>query len=253
MSASRSPWVYVNPGKVLDGIPLQAYQDIFGWRGYVSDFVYYEGPVAEGTDGGIILSNAAGTATITRVTATGRTTNGVIRLTVSTTEDDHATLEFPLRFIYEAGKQMVVFARFAISDADDMEAFFGLATPGDTDWVASLGVEGIFFEKAETAVDFDFHVRDNSTSTEDTTFSGTTLFADDTFIIVGFRVLESGVIIPYYGTDINSMTAGTSVSASDANLPNDVGDELSLYFAIEGGSTDADYMDIDWVVALMER
>lgn len=253
MSASRSPFVYTNPGKVLDGIPLQAYQDIFGWRGLVTDFVYFSGPVAEGTDGGIILSNAAGTATITRVTSSGRTSVGVIRLTTSNTEDDHATLEFPLRFVYEVGKQMVVFARLAISDADDMEAFFGLFTPGDTDLVGTLPTEGIFFEKAETAVDFDFHVRDNGTSTEDTTFSGTTLFADDTFIIVGFRVSETGVITPYYGTDINSMTAGTAVAAGTANLPDDAGDEMSLYFGIEGGASDADYMDIDWVIALMER
>lgn len=253
MSASRSPFRYSRPGTPFDQIPLEVFGGITGWAGYSSDLVAYTGPVAEGTDGGIILRGTVGTSTITRAGVASRSNVGYIRATCSNTEDDNLVLEFPSYHVYEVGVRACVFMRFALSDADDCEFGFGWMTPGVTDFVATLPVEGIYFSKAETAVDLDFTVRDNSTSTTDTTFSNSTLLADATMVIVGFTIDNSGNITPWYGTSINALTAGTVVAAGTANLPDDAGDEMSFTVVLETGAATANYVDIDWIVSLQER
>lgn len=255
MPAFEGPLKYKKTGNPLNGAPLHLVNAIGidgGAHGYASHFFTWEGPEAEGQDAGWVLSGATGAATVVFPTDIA---DGAIQLTSQTgIANTNAQLEYNGNFHYTVGKRMWCFAKFALSDADDMEAFFGLGTPGNADFVAGFPAEGFFFEKAETATTWDFHARDGGTSTERTSvFSGLTL-ADDTMVIIGFVVDDLGNIIPYWTTDDNARewTAGTAVAAGTANIPDDAADELSLYFGIETGASAADYMEIDWVLVAQE-
>ena len=251
MSASRTPWIYRKTGDPLDGLRLSAIEKVNGiWRGISMNMGDYNGPLAEGTDAGIILRGTVGTSLITNAGVASRTKPGYIRITSSATEDDNLVLEFPNRFIYEVGSQVVCFMKFALSDANDGEFAFGLMTPGLTDFVATQPVEGIFFEKAETAVDLDFSIRDASTSTTDTTFSNSTLLADAVYKVVGFVVDALGNITPYYGNSLTTLTAGTVVAAGTANLPDDAGDELAFTLVFETGAATANYVDVEYLLCM---
>lgn len=252
MSASRSPFFYSNPGNMLNGVSLRAYEMFNTYRGYSSDFVTWEGPTAEGTDGGLILRGAVGAGTITRPATQNI---GVIRLTTQATAGGDVSLEIPAQFGYVVGKRIWFLARFALSDVDDIQMILGLGTPGTADPMVTAPVEGIYFAKAsDTDQDPDFIVRDNSTSTSNTALTGTTFLAtNDAFYYLGFTVSVGGAITPYYGTSLSALTAGTAVAAGNANLPDDAGDELSIYVGCLTGNGEADYLDLDQLICVQER
>jgi hypothetical protein len=252
MSGSRGPFRYTRTGHPLDQVTLDLVVKAGidgGWRGYASDFVVWEGPIAEGTDAGIILSGVTGAATITRPAVGNR---GAIRITTEATANGNGQIEIPGQFGYVAGKRLVCFAEVVLSDEDDMLTFFGLATPGNTDFVAGLPAEGIFFEKGQAVVDWDFHVRDNATSTEDTTFSNGGLVSLQSAHIIGFEVTRTGVIVPYYGTSWLHLNAGTVVANDDTHLPDDAADELSIYVGVETGNGEADYVEVRKLIVAQE-
>lgn len=258
MTAFRGPLLYSHYGHPLDRAPLALVNKINlhgAGDGYASDFFSWEGPIAAGTVGRWTLGGGTGAATIT-ITAADLT--GTIRLTDAATAGGNANLELRGQWHYTVGKRLWCFARIAVSDANDCLPYFGLALPGHTDWVAALPAEGIFFEKAETATVWDFHVRDNSTSTERANCFGTGNYTveDGVYQVLGFVITEKGHIIPYRCSDAAqaaSFVAGTHVAAATANIPDDTADEFSLYFSQETGNGEADYMDIDWVLVAQER
>lgn len=238
--ANGSPHPFTNlPWQLLASI-----NSISGVRGMAMDMTYYPGPTAEGTDAGITLSGVTGVATVTRTAANN--TGGTIRLTTGAALDANANLEIPLQLGVVTDQELWCFARLAVSDADDMDMHFGLGTPGTTDWVAALPAEGLFFVLTEGAATVDFVRRDASTSTEQA--SDLVTLADDTFVILGFHRNTAGVLTPYSGTNAFNLTASTA-SNSTTNLPDDAADELSLFFNVETGASQADYVEVDWVIA----
>ncbi len=253
-TALKGPLLHSHVGNPLDGAPLHLITMLGlggGGHGYASHLMFWEGPTAEGADAGWTLSGVTGAAT---VVVPADIQNGAIQLTCAAGADNNGQLEYKGNLHYTVGKRMWCFARLALSDANDMEAIFGLGEPGNTDFIAGLPGEGFFFEKAETATTWDFHARDGGTSTERAAaFSGLTL-ADDVMQVVGFYVDDLGNITPYWITDPTATvwTAGTNIAAGTANIPDDAGDELSLYFGIETGNSEADYMEVDWVIAAQE-
>lgn len=242
-------------GHPLDGAPIGLVNRLSlqgGGDGYASDFMFWEGPTAEGTTAGWTLSGAVGTSTA--LVSTSAPT-GALVLSTSGTADDNACLEYKGNLHYVVGKRLWCYAKLALSDADDMEAYFGLGTPGATDFVATLPAEGIFFSKAETATKWSVQVRDGGTSTTSASNPSGLTLADATSVVIGFTVDPKGNITPYWTTDptARSWTAGTTIVAGTANLPDDAADELSLYFACETGATAVASMTIDWVLAAQER
>jgi hypothetical protein len=236
---------------VWDQIPLFAKMQIDHIRGYVDTFLAYDGPLTASASevGGWVLNDVTGAATVTRQAAKG---SGVIRLATSALGNADACLTRACQFGYVVGKRLWYFTRIALSDPDNMIVHCGLGTPGVIDWGGTLPAEGIFFEKADTANGvFDFHVRDNGTSTEDADI-GTTFSTADSFFILGFYVNPTGDVHYYYGTDVNQMTLAGTVAAGTANLPDDAGDELSFAWNVETGNGEVDYIDIDWVLVLQE-
>lgn len=260
MGASRS--MYTFPSFLMAGsarphpfagLPwtlLEQVGSLSGVMGYANDFQRWEGPIAEGSAGGITLTGVTGTADITR--AALNNIGGVIRLGTSATADGNANLEIPLQVGVVANQDLWCFARVALSDVSDMDFHFGLGTPGTTDWIAALPAEGIFFALLESEGNgtVDFIRRDASTSTVQ--HADMVTLADNTFVVLGFHKSAAGILTPYHGTNVMSLTAGTA-SNSVTNLPDDAADELSLFFNVETGDSAVDYADIDWLICAQTR
>lgn len=254
MSATRGPLLYSNPGHPFDRLPLTITDQVgatgAGGITWVFDhFTEWFGPIAEGTLNGWTLSGATGVSTVT----SRAVEHGIIRLAASTSANANAMLQFTdFTLLYESGSRLWFFTRIALSDANDMEAFVGISTT-NTDFIAGLPADGLFFEKAETATDWDFHVRQNSTETEDTTAFSVTL-ADDTFHTLGILVNAAGTVTPYYSADSATFTAGTGQASTVATMPDSSVDVMTPHWGIEGGaSSPNDYMDLDWFFVAKER
>ena len=210
-------------------------------------FTKYTGPIAEGSLGGYTLLGSTGTATISSVVGAD---GGAIRLSTSAAEDDNAMLRLTdYSTHYSTTKRQVYAVRISLSDADDMEAFVGVST-NVANFVASLPVSGLFFEKGETATNWDFHSRDASTSTEnEADFAGLTL-VDDTQMTLAIRV-ESGHVTPYVHTDSTGWVVGTSILSTDSNIVSSSSD-LRFHLGIQTGAAATASMDIDWILTVEE-
>lgn len=249
----RGPLLTHRPNHPFHGIPLDilariGYDGVSGYQVYFNHFNTWEGPVAEGTLAGWVLAGAAGAATITYVT---NSVGGKIALTTEATANGDANLQLtsmPLNYV--VGKRMVVFARLALSDADDQLVAFGLATI-DTDFFNTLPTDGIFFTKAETDTDYTLQVRKDGTSTSVVNFSGQTL-ANATFHTIGFAVEVDGTITPYFSLDNEYFIAGTSVAASNANVPDAAADLMVPTVVCETGNGEADTVTLDWMMVVAE-
>jgi hypothetical protein len=246
----------------FDGCPVAAMDKIGSLSGYQyesDDFTSYTGLGTGGIGAGW---NVADTGTsVVQLEAdlaggylqcqTGGTENNSCWLQRACTETG-ATQAGP--WYYTVGKRMWCFAKFNLSDADDCEAAFGLMTPSavaDFETIAEiLGLaDGIYFEKAETATEFDFHVRKNDVSTESTLVSNT--FADGVDQILGFTVDVSGNVKAYSGTTMANLTEVASVTAGSATIPNDV--SLALTFGLETGAGAAKDLTMDWYLIASDR
>lgn len=219
-----------------------------GIQYYFNHFNRWEGPNAAASAGGFTVT-AAGVAAI--AVRNGVEDFGVLRCAAAGVAGNNINIQMdgePWRYV--AGKRMWCFARIATNDANASDMFFGLGTE-HTDFVNAEPADGIFFEKATTGLDFNFHVRQDTTSTSDLLFTGGTL-ADDTFWTLGFQVTDTGDIIPWFDTG-SGLTAGTTVPGSDANIPSATADVLSLFWGVETGAVAASSIDIDWIFVAVER
>jgi hypothetical protein len=220
------------------------------YHGFAHDFSRWDGPVAEGTDAGVILSGVTGAATITR-----QALNNIgagIRLTAQATDSGNAQIEFPGQFGLVANKNLWFYTRVALSAVASADYFMGLGTPANTDFKAGLPAEGLYFHVIASEADgtISFYRRDAGSGTEQS--ADILTLTDDTYFVVGAH-WNGTTLTPYAGTSVTSLTAGTA-SSSTTNLPDDAADELSFYFGVEtnGTSGAADYIDIDWVVCVQE-
>lgn len=260
MSATRTPFRYPIDGvqdssnafrSMLSGLPGEVVGAIgpdgtSGVVGFFDDFMKWEGPVAEGAAAGWLLSGPTGAATITIPDAR----DGRIVLTTDATASAVATLNCATalteeRFIYSATKRMWVAARFNLLTVASMEVFFGVGT-GDASptTTGTFPSDGIFFEKAAAATDFDFHARKDGTSTERTAVGATLVDATD--LVLGFTVDGGGSITPYVNG--RALTA-KAIGAGTANIPG-AGDPMQPMIGFLGASMT---MSIDWLLAMQER
>lgn len=254
---SRGPLLYTKPGDAFDQMPLVLQQlvgdrGIAGYLNYFNHFETWNGPLAEGTLGGWVLSGATGVATV--ALTLDEVNTGIIALTTETAvANANAQLQLTsMPISYKVGKRLWCFAKLKLSDVDDELAMFGLMGV-DTDVFSTLPTQGIFFEKDETVTDWDFHVRDGGASTEDTTFSGLTL-ADDTYHVLGFSVDVVGNVTPYFGTTSSGLKAYTTVARSNTQLGtlNTGADIMVPTFAVQTGASQADNMEVDWLLVCRE-
>lgn len=252
--------VYNRSGHPFDQCPIGALDQISslsGYHYYADDFHTYTGGASATGDtvtGGWLLADTNASA----ITCEADAQFGKLKLTTAGAENDSAFLQLAgAQWKYVVGKRLWCFAKFNISDANDMDVFFGLVSGVTTeaafDTIGEILAldDGIYFEKAETATQFDFHTRKNDVSTEDTLV--TTAFDDGvTDRIIGFSVSTAGVISAWDGTTMDNLTEVATRAAGVATIPNDVA--LSLTFGFENGAgADAEDMTIDWVLVAQER
>lgn len=248
----------------LPTIVAQAISTISGYNYYFNDFINYEGATADsaspGTGGWIVTSVDGGADAGEAVGVRAGAQFGVLRITTNDADDDNTQIQLTgSSFKYVAGKRIWCFARIALQTAIDGEVGFGLIEESDVDMVNTFPTDGFFFEKAEAATQFDFHVRTDSVSTENTLV--TEVFGDDTFRIIGFVVNADGSITAHDGasstgvpTDLNSLPVIATVASSNDNIPTSgESEDLTLAFQIQTGSATTRYMDIDWVFVCQER
>lgn len=256
-SGSASPWRFkanLRPGSVhpLDGIPLEVAGQVADVVAcpivhYFTHFNDYTGPLAEGTAGEWTLVGTTGTSV---VALDSTVEDGVITISTSGTENDNAVLALFGQVVNNTPTSNIwVAAKFSLSDADDMEAYFGLAR-ATVDWANALPFAGFFFEKAETATNWDFHVRDAGASTENTADFEGLVIADNTDMILAIRVSD-GDVTPYVHTDANGWITGTTVPSTDANQPIS-SEDLILQYAFETGAAAVRSVSTDWALVARE-
>lgn len=254
MTAFRDPIVYDNPGHVLHGVPwglVQQAHTLFSVdrvSGFASDFHTYGGPPTSGSLGGWELTEIASGGT-NRVDVDD-SVNGILRIATGSSDNDLENLQLQGEsFKYILGKRLWCAARLAVTDADDGEAWFGLAT-ADTSLIAGV-VDGIYFSKTETGTDFTFNLTQDSVTTS--AACGLTL-TDSGFVVLGFAVDTGGVITMFAEDDATAgsatLTGGTVMDLSD-DVPTD--EELTLGFAIQTGAASSKSLLVDWVVVAQER
>lgn len=246
----------------FDGLPIEVVgqigvNGISGYRTvYFNHMDRWEGPagtnLATTTEGGWTATIiAAGAGNAGAITVRDSAEYGVLRLTTDNAAGDNINLQLDGSSVrYRNNKRMVVAARLAIVDADATVVMFGLALENLTDFVAALPTDGIFFEKAATATNFDFQVRQDGTSTENTAALNLTL-TDNTFVTLGFLVTEAGHIRPFTIASTGTVTYGTTVAATNANIPDD--EDLALFLGIETSSAAGQSVDVDWMLVAVER
>jgi hypothetical protein len=215
-------------------------------------FLRWPGPISETVPatGGWLLTAGTGAGTVVETNVRG----GEIALTVDATAGGNPTLQLGnttahMPFRYVVGKRMWCFARLKILTVASTEVFFGFCTADTAPCVTStFPSDGIFFEKASTATKFDFHARQDGTSTE-TTGVGSTL-VDDTYTIIGFTVDALGNIQPYQGATAVSALATGAVAVANANIPDAAGDTLTFEVALLGNAMS---VTLDWILLAQEN
>ncbi len=233
-------------GNVLAGVNADA-----GVLFEFSHFMRWPGPISETVPatGGWLLTCGTGAGTVVETNVR----NGEIALTVDATAGGNPTLQLGnttshAPFRYTVGKRMWCFARLKILTVASTEVFFGLCTPDTAPCVTStFPSDGIFFEKASTATKFDFHARQDGTSTETTTVGST--LVDDTYTIIGFTVDALGNIQPYQGATAVSALATGAVAVGNANIPDAAGDVLTFEVALLGNAMS---VTLDWLLLAQE-
>lgn len=170
------------------------------------------------------------------------TQGGVVRISNDSADGDHVVAaKNGEAFQFVSGKKTWFRAKWAVNDADDVDAFIGLVIQTATDPVGTAPTDGVFFRIQEGDATLDLVVTKDSTAT--VTDLGTDL-SDDTLIDTAFYYNGDDSIEVYLD---NAWVASVAVT----NLPDD--ELLSVYFAIENGAAAIDYMDIDYIYAAQER
>lgn len=259
MGATQSPWLYSETGHPFDRMPLTLVGQIDndgagGIQYYFNHFFEWVGPTSDqaapGTGGWIVTSVDGGTDAGESVDIRDSARYGILRIVTNDADNDNTQIQMNgSGWRYSSGQRMWYFTRIALQDADDGECAFGLCIETDTEVIGGVS-DAIYFEKAETATDFDFHVTKDSGSTENTADLGLTL-DDDTFVVVGFTVNQAGTVQPHSIAAGGAATDGTAILTSDTNIVDN--EDLTPFYQIQTGAAATRYMDIDWLLVAAEH
>lgn len=259
MSSTQSPWIYratanmTSGGVILPhpftGLPVDIVARI-GDDTLARSFVYYnhfhtwEGPLSAASAGGWTFTAATGTDTI----AISTSASGKIVLTNDATGSAKSCLTYAPAgtghspFTFTKGKRMWCFANLAFGTVASTEFFMGFGTPDLSPSTSdTFPSDGIFLEKAASATDLDFHVRQDGSSTESTPALGTT-FTDGTSKTVGFVVDLDGNGIPYLGL---TPQISKIVPNSSTNWP-DAGADVMTFMVGHRGASQT--VTLDWLL-----
>lgn len=137
---------------------------------------------------------------------------------------------------FETGKKLWFKAKFAVSEATDLEFIVGLQNTDTTPLDVS---EGVFFQSDDNDTAIDFHVESANSPTSVTNLA--TLGTGQT--VYGFYYDGSATVFYY----INDVLMGSSVTT---NLPST---ELAISFGLQNGDAFVRTMTLDYIFCCKER
>lgn len=252
MSGSRTSWVYraSSTKTMFDGLPLyvlngMGLDGLGGIPCYFNDFHRWEGPVAEGSSGGWVLTDATGTSTV----VLGDVREGTIVITADATGSATSCLQLGStttgkNFGYTVGKRMWCFARLQTSTvAAGYKFFMGFGTPTTTPGNAAP-TNGIFLRNGTTVNKLDIVAKEGANTTANTNII---TLAAATYYVVGFYVDKLGSVHAYLdGVDVSDIVAG---AAGLATLTGDA--TKTLQFMINQQLASAT-LTLDWLLMAQE-
>lgn len=173
---------------------------------------------------------------------------GVLALVNTAADDDLNSIQWAggagavvETFKYESGKDMVISARFKVSDATQSDLLIGLAIT-DTSPLATLPTDGLFFYKADGAATLTAQLRKNGTATS--LAVGT--MANDTYVEVALVFNSS---LGRWQTFLNGVLV-----ASTTTLTNVVDDEeIAVTISVQNGEAAAKTLSVDWLMVAKAR
>jgi len=210
-----------NTHRWLDVIGPNVVKHIFDGVEYHKD-IYTETAVSAG----------AGTSTIALADST---LGGQMVFTSAANEDDGIQAQLLGEAFYLSGTAYPCYfgARLKVSDADETDAFLGLAIQ-DTTILAGM-TDGIGFRVVDGSAALTFLLEKNG---NETTASVATL-SDDTYVVA--EMYYDGSTVTYYvdGSEVGSY------ATSETNMPDD--EHLSPAMAFLTGDAGVDTMTVDWM------
>lgn len=240
----------------LNGIPSHFSSPLGNFLVWGDHFANYIGPATAGTAGGWILSEVAAGAGNVNSVSLAAAIGGVLQLKSDDGSGDNECLQsvqFP--FVYKVGKRLWYITRVGFSAATGSLGFFGLAS-ADTNPFSTFPTNGLFFEKAATALQMDFHARKSGTSTEKTALGPTlqgasiTNFVISNLMYYAFTVSETGQVDVWAGNSLKTLSRVASIPSTDANLPDNA--MLALHFAFQTNAAASRSLFVDMFMVAME-
>jgi hypothetical protein len=174
--------------------------------------------------------------------ARGDQDGGVVILTTVTTTDNAFTGQqhTAQTFLGELTKKLWFKSRFKLSDAIETDGIIGLYVT-DTDPVATLPTDGIFFMKDDGDALLDFHVRNGGVSSS---LTGIATLVNDTFVEVAFYYDKTAVLAYVNGIRVGSLPL--------ANFPS--GDLMRVSMGVQNGSAvGTRVMTVDHIFVAKQR
>ncbi|HUT87322.1 MAG TPA: hypothetical protein VMX15_04475 [Candidatus Heimdallarchaeota archaeon] len=233
-SHSRTGWSNALPGETLFDWGMS---DPTKWNTYFNDcHVYTAGDWVE-----TAVSAGIGTSATTQ----SPEANGVWLMTGAANENDGAWYQLggtpgvSESWLWDATKKMFFKARFALSDATQSDAVFGLHITNTAP--AGAITDGIFFKTADASASLTFEVEKDSTPTSTTVAT----LANATFIEVGFYYNPNDGLFHIYADGVK-----VAESAS-TNAPDD--EELALSWGSIAGAAGVDTSSWDYFLISQER
>lgn len=240
------------PARLPNGVTTAAKQETLGfyglpdptkWHTYFNDFDTY----AAG-DWTITATEAgAGSASRALTDADG----GCLLLTNDAADNDNQFLQkVGESFLMTARKRTIGKVRFKVSDATQIDWYFGLLVT-DTTPLAAGGdgaTDGIFFQKDDGTTNIDFYCQKNTTTGQTSKLAWTTAAANDTFMTLGFDY-DGRRTVRLFKDDslIANLDLGTDPTAY---LPDT---ELTVSFGLQNGEAVAKTMTLDYLFFAQER
>ena len=197
----------IGKAKTLSEMPMLDPTKVYG---YFNDFFTYE-------DGDWDIESTNDGTTAVSASLAG----GVVVLTTDTAEedadwhqltsDDGTTSSAP--YLLAVGKKAWFKARFKIASIAQAECALGLIDI-DTDFAATNGSDGIWFELLDTVSTLDLVIAEDSLYTRVT---GVATLVDDTFVVVGYY--WDGIdTVHYFINDVEVGSVGVGTTLTDSYL-----------------------------------
>lgn len=228
--------------KITHPMGAFGYPDPSQWINYFNDFLGDSLLTAF-----TITEDSAGA---TQVIATDE--GGIAKLTTAAADNDTISLQLttaPYRVAISTGKKAIFGIKFRVvnpTPATPADLLFGL-TVVDTTPIADAGgstiTDGIYFAKAATGTAMRLEVANGGTVTASATLA---TIAENTYTELAFV---------YDGVDtISAYLNGALVfdQTTLTNMPTSA-DALTLTIAMNSAAAEAQVLDVDWVLAAVER